>query len=553
MSSGRPRGRPGRRTRIGAIVAAVIAAAIASGVATASAPAGAATNNTSPIQHVVVLMLENHSFDNYFGTFPGANGIPANVCLPQKMAAPCVRPYHVSALLGDLPHVHPAAVTDIDGGKMDGFVEALQSGCKCTRTDAAGYFDASDIPVFWRYAEDYTLQENLFESVNTWSFPSHIAMVSDWNATCTSHTDPKSCTGSVNAGFPSWKTWPAPNTLPWTDITYLLHTNAVSWKYYDANGTSPVCSATACVEQSGGKGTLPIWNPLPWFTDVQQDGQLADISTQSALFSDLSSNTLPSVSWVLPNMGQSGHPNFSSNANSEQFAVSVINAIESSPEWDHTAILLSWDDWGGLYDHMVPPVVDSLGYGLRVPGIVISPYARKGYIDNQRLSFDAYNKFIEDMFLGGQRLDPATDGRPDSRPSVREADPLLGDVANDLDFTQAPSPPMLLPTLSLPATTAAGAQVTVTGSNYLPGDTVTLTFNCGAPDCTGGTSLGTAVVASNGSFTASVHIPLGAGGSSPVSAWGSDPLTYFGVAATNVKKTGTALVVVPSGQGEAPD
>ena len=115
------------------------------------------------------------------------------------------------------------------------------------------------------------------------------------------------------------------------------------------------------------------------------------------------------------------------------------------PEWASIAIFLAWDDWGGFYDHVAPPRVDENGYGLRVPGLVISPYARRGYVDHQTLSFDAYLKFIEDDFLGGQRLDPATDGRPDPRPDVREAAAQLGDLRSDFDFEQAPRPPVILP------------------------------------------------------------------------------------------------------------
>ena len=114
------------------------------------------------------------------------------------------------------------------------------------------------------------------------------------------------------------------------------------------------------------------------------------------------------------------------------------------PDWDSTAIFLAWDDWGGFYDHVVPPLVDQNGYGLRVPALVISPYARQGYIDHQILSFDAYNKFIEDDFLGGARLDPATDGRPDPRPDVREDDKILGNLLADFDFSQPPRAPVLL-------------------------------------------------------------------------------------------------------------
>jgi phospholipase C len=115
------------------------------------------------------------------------------------------------------------------------------------------------------------------------------------------------------------------------------------------------------------------------------------------------------------------------------------------PDWKNTAIFLAWDDWGGFYDHVKPPVVDANGYGLRVPGLVISPYARKGYVDHQILSFDAYLKFIEDDFLHGQRLNPRTDGRPDPRPDVRENAKILGDLERDFDFAQKPRRPLLLP------------------------------------------------------------------------------------------------------------
>jgi phospholipase C len=115
------------------------------------------------------------------------------------------------------------------------------------------------------------------------------------------------------------------------------------------------------------------------------------------------------------------------------------------PDWGTTAIFVLWDDWGGFYDHVIPPSADRNGYGIRVPSLVISPYSRRGFIDHQTLSFDALNKFIEDDFLGGQRLDPATDGRPDPRPNVREALPGLGNLAADFDFNQSPLPPVVLP------------------------------------------------------------------------------------------------------------
>src|SRR4029077_14360094 len=118
----------------------------------------------------------------------------------------------------------------------------------------------------------------------------------------------------------------------------------------------------------------------------------------------------------------------------QRYVTSLINAVMQGPEWRSTAIFLSWDDWGGFSDHVVPPAVDANGYGLRVPGLVISPWARRGHLDHQVLSFDAYLKSIENTFLGVQRLDPTTDGRPDPRPDVRETAPQLGNLLRDFHF-----------------------------------------------------------------------------------------------------------------------
>ena len=162
-------------------------------------------------------------------------------------------------------------------------------------------------------------------------------------------------------------------------------------------------------------------------------------------FSAARAGTLPSVSWITPSGPDSEHPPASVHQG-QAYVTSIINAAMKSPDWGSTAIFLAWDDWGGFYDSAVPPSVDQNGYGLRVPGMVISPYAKRGYVDNQTHSSDAYLKFIEDDFLDGQRLNPATDGRPDPRPDVRENEPILGTLDNDFTFTQAPRAPVLLAT-----------------------------------------------------------------------------------------------------------
>jgi phospholipase C len=190
--------------------------------------------------------------------------------------------------------------------------------------------------------------------------------------------------------------------------------------------------------------TPGIWNPLPYFDTVRKDHQLSDIHPLTDFYKHAEDGTLPSVSWITPAQAVSDHPPALITAG-QAYVTGLINTIMRSPNWDSTAIFLCWDDWGGFYDHVKPPVVDKQGYGLRVPALVISPYAKQGYIDHQILSQDAYLKFIEDDFLHGRRIDPRTDGRPDPRPDVRENAPILGNLANDFDFDQKPLPRFILP------------------------------------------------------------------------------------------------------------
>jgi phospholipase C len=192
-------------------------------------------------------------------------------------------------------------------------------------------------------------------------------------------------------------------------------------------------------------GTPSHKNPLYGFVDVRENGQFGNIRTHTDYFAAARSGTLPSVSWIAPGGCCSEHPSsVGSIANGQAYVTRLINAAMRGPDWLSTAIFLTWDDWGGFYDHVVPPDVDENGYGLRVPGLMISPWARAGLIDHQTLSFDAYLKLIEDRFLGGQRLDPLTDGRPDPRPTVREEAAILGDLVQEFDFAQDPIPPMIL-------------------------------------------------------------------------------------------------------------
>jgi phospholipase C len=199
-----------------------------------------------------------------------------------------------------------------------------------------------------------------------------------------------------------------------------------------------------CAAAKQSPATPSIWNPLPRFDDVRTDHQLGNIQPLGAFANAARHGTLPAVSWIAPSQAVSEHPP-GLVSRGQSFVTGLINAVMRSKEWKSTAIFLAWDDWGGFYDHVRPPKVDALGYGLRVPAMVISPYAKAGHVDHQVLSFDAYLKFIEDDFLHGARLDPRTDGRPDSRPGVRENVRILGNLARDFNFKQKPRRPLILP------------------------------------------------------------------------------------------------------------
>lgn len=544
MKPGRIRGLPRRHPFItlgagaGLTAALLILAAVLSGRGPSPVPE-TATAGIFKIKHVVIITQENRSFDSYFGTFPGADGIPMengapSVCLPDPGSGSCLSPYYNPAdSNAGAPHSSADATADIDGGKMDGFVTQAEkglAGCKsdatdCNftpkKTDVMGYHDGRDLTNYWSYARSFTLQDHLFTSAAAGSLPAHLYLVSEWSAKCGKAGDPQSCINALQnpdgspdkeikdtligkcqngqevqgcqdaleaAGISrdlaadldtlinqnckpadSYRACQSaidkasvPDALrkklsdaakaldlpdyAWTDLTYLLHQQHVPWAYYVFEGTEPDCQngAATCGPVKQDEKTPGTWNPLPYFDTVKKDGELGNIQSLANFYAAARDGTLPAVSWISPTDKVSEHAP-AKISTGQAYVTGLINTIMSSPDWDSTAVFLTWDDWGGFYDHVPPPVADGNGYGLRVPGIVISPYAKKGNIDHQILSHDAYIKFIEDDFLNGQRIDPATDSRPDPRPGVRENNPLLGNLTQDFDFNQPPSPPLILP------------------------------------------------------------------------------------------------------------
>ena len=455
-----------RRLRYNVFFAAVL-------VALAALPVRSAGDDPiHRIRHVVIIMQENRSFDSYFGTFPGADGIPVRdgvfaVCLPNLNGNTCVRPYHdPNDRNRGGPHNVKAAKTAIDGGRMDGFIEAAHRGRRQCRdenspncvgaADVMGFHDGRELPNYWRYARDFVLQDRLFEPNASWSLPQHLFLVSEWSAWCKHIGDPGSCINELQEPDypPDFRSrnprfQPPPAGRPdyaWTDLTYLLHAHHVSWAYYVMAGAQPDCANDEqnCEPVMQKARTPGIWNPLPYFDTVKRDGELGNIRDLRDFYSAAAAGTLPSVVWLCPAGPYSEHPP-ALVSRGQAYVTGLIDAIMRGPDWKSTAIFLTWDDWGGFYDHVAPPRVDENGYGLRVPGIVIGPYARRGFIDHQTLSHDAYVKFIEDDFLDGARIDPRTDGRPDHRPTVRENVAILGDLRRDFDFTQKPRAPEILP------------------------------------------------------------------------------------------------------------
>jgi len=418
------------------------------------------------IKHVVFIVQENRSFDHYFGTFPGAEGIPMRngrptVCAPDPILNRCVRPYHSRKQLQEGgPHAQRHSLADVNGGRMNGFVQTVvdspiycadhRSDPDCAaflgpqgQPDVMSYHTKAEIPNYWKYAKRFVLQDHMFAPADSWTLPAHLFLVSAWAARCRDPQDPMSCSSNLELSeeaqvqrsgedVPIWA---------WTDITYLLHENNVSWGYYIGDDT---CVFEPCGPK-GAERTVAQQNPLPWFTSLRETGQLDRIMGHSEFYAAAADGTLPSVSWVMPYSGVGEHPGAGEPIwKGQRHVTKVINALMKGPDWEHTAIFLTWDDWGGFYDHLEPPRVDANGYGIRVPGLMISPWARARTIDSQTLSFDAYLKFIEDLFLSKERLDPATLSRPDSRPTVREEVRILGSLLKEFDFSQEPLPPLIL-------------------------------------------------------------------------------------------------------------
>lgn len=343
---------------------------------------------TTPIKHVVILMMENHTFDSFFGRFPGANGMT----LPQ---AP-------NPMRSDNDHSAAALTSALDGGKMDEFPKR-------------GYmqYTQADIPIYWAYAQQFGLGDNFFSTIAGSSTPNHVSMVASQSGGLDTTTFQQGCSSQQNdltysrnpsTGASYWQ-------YPCYDINSLpqvLQQNGLSWKYYSENH---LWNAPQLIKSTANSPNI-INNTKQFITDVQS-GQLAD------------------VSWLTPPAGdQSDHPP-TLEQGAQNYVVDQVNALMNSQYWTDTAMFITWDDWGGFYDHVLPPTIDALGLGPRVPVLVISPYAKKNYISHNLSEFSSFDKFVEDDF-GLANL-----GQHDSLGQI-------SDLMDYFDFSQTPQPPLIL-------------------------------------------------------------------------------------------------------------
>jgi phospholipase C len=420
------------------------------------------TATPNPIQHLIFIIQENHSFDNYFGTYPGANGLsnapPCCQVDPNDSSSPIVKPFplggdtNISIVGDELPpgiadpddllsmsanesspfpfnnesidccgHSWTAAHVAYDDGKMDGFV-AAQNGSIYTM----GYYNRTEIPYYWDYANNFVLDDNFFASSFSPSWPNHLYIASGSSG---GYENNGGCGAGGYFGC----------NLTWTAMAQELQQRGVSWRWYDGatNATAP-----------------SIWNVLPQFNYFENNPSIlqAHVRPTSEFLTALSNGTLPSVSWVIP--GSWFPPNVPSACSQPGFndkkiptesasehpparldcgmdyVSTLINSVMQSQYWQNTAIVLTWDDWGGYYDHVAPPQVDKYGLGFRVPTIVISPYAKHGYIDHTEYEFASMLKLIEVQF---------------NVPSLTGRDANASDLLNSFNFNQPPQPPLIEP------------------------------------------------------------------------------------------------------------
>src|SRR5258706_2069978 len=364
------------------------------------------SKTTTPIQHVIVLMQDGHTFDNYFGTYLGANGIPQGVCMPvdpTNSKASCVKPFHVGNLsIDDLDQSLATFVLQFDRGSMDGFVSSLNKKNK----DGAltmGYYDEGDLPYYWNLADEFVLFDHFFSSTYESDFSNYMYWVA-----------------AVPGGGRLLSTGYGENVPTIFDN---LEARAISCKFTLNNHNPFLHYRSNFID---GKIPAQVTHlPLSSFDRFIDDPALSShIVDLDQYYSDLRNNTLPAVAYVLP-MGVREDQTIGIQSG-QRLTKTMVQALMQSEAWNSSAFVLTYSGWGGWYDHVPPPRIDEFGYGFRVPTILISPYARQNYIDSSQLDSTSILKFIEDNW----NLKPLAD-----------RDAKANSIKSGFDFTQPPRSP----------------------------------------------------------------------------------------------------------------
>jgi phospholipase C len=347
-----------------------------------------------PIKRVLYLMLENRSFDHMFGRFPGANG--ATVGLDEGRERPLIDA--PSRLPGDIAHSWDSSLACLNGGKMDGFnqseITKVEFGFSKGQVSAAysySQFREQDIANYWHWARNYVLCDNFFASALGPSFSQHLYFVAGTSG------------GSFDTPrghFSGPKSWGC--DAPPEEVVGIRHEDgSVTEKHpcfdFRSYGEELEEARVPWASYSTERGRAGyIWSPYNGIHAVRRSDLWEQrVFPVNDLIGDIRAGALPSVTWITPEFQLSDHPPYST-CHSQNWATMIVNAVMRSPMWKHTAIFITWDEWGGFYDHVKPPSLDALGLGIRVPMLVISPYARKGYIDDALGEFSTPLKFIAD-------------------------------------------------------------------------------------------------------------------------------------------------------------
>ncbi len=376
-----------------------------------------------PIKHVVIIVKENRSFDNYFGTFPGANGATSGKAGSKRVA---LRQARLKSR--DLAHDWKASITAIDGGKMDGFYRIAP------KYEAYVQFHQKDIPNYWKYAQTFALADNFFSSINGPSFPQHMYFAAASSDDIIS--DPSKLPHQRSL---AWGCDSPPETraqqvdpingqetmiFPCVDIPTLpdeLNAAGRTWRYY----------STPYPEYGF------IWSILDSISHIRYGDQWdTNVLDGDNFVKDVRSGQLADVTWITPSFWNSDHPP-ANVCTGENWSVEIINAIMQSQFWDSTAIFMTWDDFGGFYDHVPPPTVDYFGLGIRVPLIILSPYVKAGTVHHTVFEFSSLLKFTETLF---------------DLPALTERDAKADNMMKAFDFNQKPLPPLILSTRQCPKT-----------------------------------------------------------------------------------------------------